>query len=216
VNDAKDLAGRIVVLPFKSSKTPASLLNNFGFHLGGSTGTETGALPAFRTSAGQSIFTFASTTADGRRNRIAPAVFIYVKSFGAFAEYARTRQDVAHTLLKRSIANHAWGMTASYVLTGEATSERGVRPTAPFDPAHGKWGALQIAARYGELTLDREIFAAGLATPTSVRTARQASVAANWFPTTYIKFYGTYERFTFEGGSREAENAIIFRTQLAF
>jgi len=215
-NDGKDLAGRIVVLPFKSTKTPSSLLNNLGFHLGASTGNQSGPLPSFRTSAGQSIFAFASTTADGRRNRITPAVFIYAKRFGAYAEYARTRQDVVRNGTGVTIVNHAWEVTVSYVLTGEATSDRGVRPRAPFDPSRGTWGAVQVAARYGELTLDDAIFTEGLATAGSIRSARQASAGVDWFLTNYIKIYGTFERFTFNEGSRDAENVIIFRTQLAF
>jgi phosphate-selective porin OprO/OprP len=215
-NDGKDLAGRIVVMPFKSAKTPASLLNNFGFHLGASTGNQNGALPSFRTSAGQTIFTFVSTTADGRRNRITPAVFIYAKRFGAYAEYARSSQDVAHNAVKTTIANHAWEVTASYVLTGEAASDRGVRPNAAFDPQAGHWGAVQIAARYGEFTLDDAIFAGGLAGPDAVRTAHQAGATIDWYLTNYIKLYGAFERFTFNDGVRDAEHSIIFRTQLAF
>lgn len=215
-NDGKDLAGRIVVLPFKSAGPPTPFLANFGFHLGGSTGNETGALPSYRTSAGQVIFAYASTTADGRRNRISPAVFLYANRFGAYAEYARTRQDVLHDGAHTTIVNDAWQVTASYVLTGETTSDRGVRPRAPFDPARGQWGAVQIAARYGELTFDDEIFPAGLATPESVRWVRQATAGVNWYLTNYIKLYGTFERSSFNDGSRDAENAIIFRTQLAF
>jgi phosphate-selective porin OprO and OprP len=215
VNDGKDLAGRIVVLPFRSTRAP-SLLSNLGFHLGASTGNQTGPLPSFRTSAGQSIFAFAATTADGRRNRISPAVFIYAKGFGAYAEYARTRQDVVRNGTSATIVNHAWQVTASYVVTGEATSDRGVRPRAPFDPSRGTWGAVQVAARYGELALDDAIFGGGMATEGSSRTARQATAGVDWFLNNYIKMYGTFERFTLNDGSRDAENVIIFRTQLAF
>ena len=120
-NNGKDLAGRIVVLPFRSTKTPAHRLSTFGFHLGGSTGNQTGALPSYRTSAGQTYFSFpATTTADGRRNRVTPAVFLYLKSFGGFAEYARTTQEIVTSGVPRTVTNQAWGVTASYVLTGEA------------------------------------------------------------------------------------------------
>ncbi|HET7216992.1 MAG TPA: porin, partial [Vicinamibacterales bacterium] len=216
-NDSKDVAGRIVVLPFKSTTTPASLLNNFGFHLGASTGDQTGPLPSFRTSVGQAVFNYASATADGRRNRITPAVFIYTQGLGAYAEYARTRQDIIIRNEERTtIVNHAWQVTASYVLTGEAASDRGVKPRAPFDPAAGHWGALQVAARYGELTLDDAIFASGIAGPNAIRRARQVTATIDWFLTNYIKIYGAFERFTFNEGSRDAEHSVIFRTQLAF
>jgi len=215
-NSGKDLAGRIVVLPFRSATGPASLWSNLGFHLGGSTGSQTGALPSFRTSAGQTYFAYAATTADGRRTRVTPAVFLYVKTFGAFAEYARSRQDVIKGGLITSVANQAWGVTASYVLTGEPTSDRGVRPRSPFDPARGQWGALQAAARYAELTVDDIVFAAGLVAPDASRKAKQLTLGTNWFLNNVIKIYGTYERFTFDGSVRPDGNVIIFRTQLAF
>ena len=44
-NNGKDLAGRVVWMPFRSAKTPPHTLNNFGVHLGGSTGNQSGALP---------------------------------------------------------------------------------------------------------------------------------------------------------------------------
>ena len=215
-NNGKDLAGRIVVLPFRSTKTPAHRLSNFGFHLGGSSGSQTGALPSYRTSAGQTFFSFpATTTADGRRTRVTPAVFLYLKGFGGFAEYARTTQDIVTSGVPRTVTNQAWGVTASYVLTGEATSDRGVRPKAPFDPAAGAWGALQVASRYAELTLDADLFASGIAAATASRKAQQLTLAANWFLNNYVKIYATYERFAFSG-TRANENLVLFRTQLAF
>ena len=166
-NSGKDLAGRVVWMPFRSTKTPPHTLNTFGLHLGGSTGNQTGALPSYKTSAGQTYFEFpATTTADGRRNRVSPAVSFYLKGFGGFAEYARTAQDIVTSGVPRTVTNQAWGVTATYVLTGEATSDRGVRPKAPFDPAAGTWGAVQVAARYAELTLDGDLFALDIAGPT--------------------------------------------------
>jgi phosphate-selective porin OprO/OprP len=215
-NNSKDVAGRIVVLPFRTTTTPAHRLSNFGFHLGGSTGNQIGALPSYRTSAGQTYFSFpTTTTADGRRNRVTPAVFLYLKSFGGFAEYARTTQEIVTSGVPRTVTNQAWGVTASYVLTGEATSERGVRPRAPFDPAAGAWGTLQVAARYAELTLDNDLFTGGVAAANASRKAQQMTLAANWFLNNYVKIYATYERFAFSG-PRANENLILFRSQLAF
>ena len=215
-NNGKDLAGRIVWMPFRSAQTPPHALNTFGVHLGGSTGTQTGALPSFRTSAGQTYFAFpATTTADGRRNRVTPAVFLYCKSFGGFAEYARSTLDILTSGVPRTVTNQAWGVTASFVLTGEATSERGVRPKKPFDPTAGTWGALQVAARYAELSLDGELFSAGIAAESASRKSQQLTFATNWFLNNYVKIYAAYERFSFSG-PRANENLILFRSQLAF
>ncbi len=216
-NSGKDLAGRIVVLPFRTSATPPSRWNNVGFHLGGSVGDQTGALPSLRTTGGQTYFAYAATTADGRRTRITPAAFAYVGPFGGFAEYARSTSEVVHAGAPFTVANDAWSVNASYVLTGESTSERGVRPRAPFEPGAGHWGAVQLAVRYAEIAVDDEVFSAGLATPDSSRKTTQLTVGANWYLTHYIKIYGTYERFAFDGPSeRPNENSITVRLQLAF
>ena len=216
-NNAKDLAGRVMWMPFRSAKTPPHTLNNFGVHLGGSTGSQSGLLPSYRTSAGQTFSSYsAATTADGRRNRVSPAVFLYLKSFGGFAEYARTTQDIVTSGVHRTVTNQAWGVTASYVLTGDATSDRGVRPKRPFDPGAGTWGAVQVAARYAELMLDEDLFTSGIAAASASRKARQMTFNTSWFLNNYVKMYATYERFTFTGGARADENLILFRTQLAF
>src|SRR3990170_657990 len=48
--------------------------------------------------------------------------------------------------------------------------------------------------------------------------AKSFTIAANWYPTPYIKYCATFERTTFGGGAtaRPGGNVILFRTQLAF
>jgi phosphate-selective porin OprO/OprP len=216
-NSAKDLAGRVVVYPFRSSSAGASPLSSIGFHLGGSTGTQSGALPSFARNAGQTYFGYAGgVTADGPRHRITPAVFLYTKSFGGFFEYAHTSQVLLRSGVHTTVTNNAWGITGSYVLTGEPTSDRGVRPRTPFDPAAGHWGAFQIAARYAQLLLDEDAITAGLVAATANTDARQWSIGANWYPTSFVKAYATFERITLRGGDATDENTIIFRMQLSF
>ncbi len=92
-NGAKDVAGRITVQPFRSAGRPGGALGGFGFHLGASTGREAAALPAYRTSAAQTYFSYAAGSAgNGTRTRVSPAVFYYHAAFGAFAEYVRSTQ----------------------------------------------------------------------------------------------------------------------------
>ena len=214
VNSAKDVAGRIVYLPFRLAT--GSRFANLGIHLGASAGTQNGGLPAYRTSIGQTFFSYApGTAADGGRTRITPAVFLYSGRFGGFAEYVRSSAEVVRSGTSTTAANQAWDVTATYVLTGETTSDRGVRPRAPFDPATGQWGALQAAVRYGELTVDDDVFAAGVAAANASHKAKQLTLGVNWFLNTFVKVYGTFERFSFDG-ERVAEHSILFRTQLAF
>jgi phosphate-selective porin OprO/OprP len=219
-NNSKDLAGRVVMQPFTSSTTPASPLHGLGFHIGGSTGRQIGALPSFRTSVGETYFSYAATaSANGVRNRVSPAVFYYYKSFGGFAEYMRSAEPVSHGTAVTDVANHAWEATGSVLVTGETATDRVVRPANNFDPINGHWGALQLLARYTGLTVDRSVLAAGLAAVGASLQARSFTIAANWYPNPYIKFYTTFERTTFDNnaaGGRPPEDVILFRTQLAF
>src|SRR5688572_14875886 len=219
-NAGKDLAARITVQPFRRATGPVGPATGVGFHLGGSWGKQAGPLPAFRTSFGQAFYTYATgTVADGVRTRITPAAFYYYKSFGAFGEYVRSAQAVTRGFESRDLANHAWQLTGSYVLTGEAASERGVRPRNNFDPAAGQWGALQLIARYAALTVDTEAFDAGLAATGASRQAHSWGIGANWYPNPWIKWYASVERTTFESGLpplRQAEQIVVVRCQLAF
>ena len=217
-NNAKDLAGRVVWQPFRSSTTPPGALNSLGFQIGGSIGSQGGTLPSFRTSAGQTYFSYVAGAAPaGDRTRITPAAFYYYRSFGGFLEYVRSAQQVSRAGSDGNIINQGWGIAGSYVLTGETTSDRGVRPRHGFDPSAGHWGALQVAARYSQLAVDPLAFTSGFAAATASRTARAFTLAANWYPTAFIKYYATYERTSFDAGAvRPAENIILFRAQVAF
>jgi phosphate-selective porin OprO/OprP len=217
-SNSKDLAGRIVWEPFRSTKTPAGALNGLGFQIGGSIGKQAGTLPAFRTSVGQTYFSYATgAAASGARQRMTPAAFYYCKSFGGFVEYVRSTQKVLRSNSIYDVANNGWEITGSYILTGEPASDRGVHPSHVFDPSAGKWGALQVAARYSQLNVDPLAFTSGLAAATASRKASAFTIAANWYPAAFIKYYATFERTSFDGGaSRPTENVILFRTQLAF
>jgi phosphate-selective porin OprO/OprP len=219
-NNGKDFAARIVVQPFRTMTTPARPLNGLGFHVGASTGRQSGTvLPLFRTSTGQTYFSYAGSTANGERHRVSPAVFYYYKAFGAFSEHMWSVQEIANERAAEDVGNHAWEVTGSFLVTGEAASDRGVRPREPFDPANGRWGALQVLARVTELVVDRDAFTAGFAAPGASRTARSFAVGANWYPVAWVKYYAAFERTVFDGdaeGPRPAENVIIVRAQLAF
>lgn len=208
-NSGKDALGRVVV---KS-------LAGFGVAVGGSVGRQTGALPAFRTSAGQEYFSYAGAAADGRRTRVTPSVFYYYKAFGGFGEYMRSSQWISKGPTRQRIMNHGWNVTGTWLLTGESATERAVRPRISFNPPAGQWGALQLVARYAELHVDRGAFTSGFAAAGSSREARSYTVGANWYPNQFVKFYGNFERTLFDSGatgSRKAEHLVLFRAQIAF
>ena len=178
-NNGKDVAGRVLVQPFRpSTATVGGALNGLGFQIGGSEGQEAGALPSFKTSVGQTFFSYAGANAAGAHTRVTPAVFYYYKAFGAFGEYVRSSQDISKGAATTNVDNQAWDVSAAYILAGGGVaSDRVPRPKADFDPANGRWGALQVVARYAELRVDADAFAAGLATAGSSRKAQQSRSA---------------------------------------
>jgi phosphate-selective porin OprO/OprP len=214
-----DAAGRVTVQPFKSAAARRGPLNGLGFHVGASRGNQSGALPKYR-SLKQTYFSYApGAAAAGNRTRLSPAVFYYFRAFGAFAEYMRSAQRVERDDARRIIDNRAWEITASFVLTGESASDRGVRPSAAFDPAHHRVGALQLVARYAAVTVDEAeaAFDAAFAAAGASRSARQWGVGTNWYPSPWIKAAATFERTVFDDRSTRApEHVVGLRFQLAF
>jgi phosphate-selective porin OprO/OprP len=212
----KDLAGRLTARPFNRTKTPA--LRGLGVAIGATSGRESGPLPSYRSTAQQTFFSYASgAIADGPRTRVSPSAFYYYKSVGAFAEYAHNSQTVRGTAAAADLTHTAWEVTGSYVLTGEPTSDRGVLPAKPFDPALHHWGAVQIVARHSRLNLDPAAFATGLATPGSSRTASATGVSALLYANAYVKYVLSFERTVFDDnpqGQRPPEHALVFRLQL--
>jgi len=215
-NTSKDLAGRVTVRPFDRTKNPA--LRGFGAAVGTTYGRQDGPLPSYRSTAQQVFFSYApNTVADGDRTRVSPAAFYYHKSFGAFAEYAHTRQVVRNAAASAELTHTAWEVTASYVLTGEPTSDRGVIPARPFDPAKHQWGAVQVVARHSRLNLDPAAFTNGLASPASSRTASATGLAALLYANAYVKYVLSFERTVFDDSPqarRPPEHAMVFRLQL--
>jgi phosphate-selective porin OprO/OprP len=217
-NSGKDFAGRIVVQPFRTTTAQPRALNGLGFQIGVSAGPQAGALPVLRTSVGQTYFAYApGTVASGTRTRFTPSVFYYRGSFGVFGEFVRSAQEATRAGLESEVANTAWNVTASYLLTGEGASSGITRPARPFDPAAGTWGAVQVLARYAELHVDDDVFVRGLAASGASAGAKQMTVGLNWYPASIIKYYLNYERTSFEPGAgpaREAEHVVVFRAQL--
>jgi phosphate-selective porin OprO and OprP len=214
-NNSKDFAGRVLMQPFRSSHA----LNGLGFQVGGSVGRQVGALPSFRTSVGQTYFSYdRSASANGTRTRVSPAAFYYYKAFGAFGEYMRSTQTVSKSGVPIDVTNYASDLTTSFLLTGEAASYGIIRPRNNFNPARHHWGALQVLARYTALTVDERVFESGLAAGDASRAATSFTVAVNWYPNAYVKYYATFERTTFRDGaaSRPSEDVILFRAQIGF
>ena len=217
-NDAKDLVGRIVVRPWAPNAT--SPLNGLGLAFAGSHGRQPMTLPSFRTSGLNVFFTYATgAVGEGPRRRVSPQAFYYRGPFGGFFEYVRSNGQVQKNGVGSEIAHVAWQVAGSWVLTGEAATERGVRPANNFDPENHRWGALQLAVRYQCLAVDADAITLGLAAPGVSRTADAVTVGANWYLNPFVKWVFNFERTLFGGhanGTRSPENAVLVRGQISF
>lgn len=216
-NEAKDVAGRLVVRPW--ARTAAHSLSGLGFAAAGGTGTQASPLPSFQSSGRQTYFSYAGAAAEGRRTRLSPQVFYYKGPFGGYGEYVRSRGGVREGLASADVDHVAWQVAASWVVTGEAAGERNVRPRVNFDPPTHHFGALQLAVRYQAARVSRNAVTLGLAAPNASRTADAWTLGANWYLNPYVKWNINVERTVFDGdaeGPRPAENAILIRAHLGF
>jgi phosphate-selective porin OprO and OprP len=228
LSDAKDFAARVFIQPFKSGS-----FRPLGFGVAASTGFERGSitstgLPSYRTPGQQTLFRYNTSTttpannvyADGKRTRIAPQGYFYTGPFGVLGEYAISRNEVNRAGAIAELEHTAWQTSGSFFLTGEKNSFRSPMPKRPFDLKEGGFGAVELVARYGELTLDEASFPTYATITTSVQKARAAAVGINWHFTRAVKVSLDYERSTFTGGAadgdREPENALIGRFQTSF
>jgi len=78
-----------------------------------------------------------------------------------------------------------------------------------------------VVARYGQLEIDNEPFALGLAsTISSAHSAKSFGVGLNWYLSKNLRIMLDYEHTNFDGGStsgdRPDENVILTRLQLGF
>lgn len=229
-DDEKDVAGRLFTTPFRNGSTDA--LKGIGFGVAGTVGNQEGALRTYSSPGQQRIFNYRSgsgtlgspnVVADGVHWRIVPQAYYYWGPFGAFAEYAisdqRIRLDDGARTFRRS-HNTGWQLSTSYVLTGEENSWKGITPKHPFSPGDAGWGAWEIAARVGQLDLDKGLFPLYANPDTSAHRSTSWGVGLNWYLNKNVKFNLDYEDAQFDGGKSEflqkGEKVILSRAQFAF
>jgi phosphate-selective porin OprO/OprP len=220
-NDNKDLVGRLFVQPFKL--TSVEPLQKLGFGIAASRGTHTGALPGYRTTAQVNFFNYASSAvAAGTSHRIAPQAWFYWGPFGAFGEWVRSSQIVGNGVATERVDHESWVVAASVFITGEDGSFTTVTPKAPLDPYNGTFGAIELAARYGQLTIDPTAFRQKFADPSaSANEAKAWAVGLNWHLARNYKIMADYERTNFKGGAknggdRPTEIIVLTRLQAAY
>jgi phosphate-selective porin OprO and OprP len=228
LSSAKDFVGRLFLQPFKTGS-----FRPLGFGFAASTGLERGSvtttgLPSYRSPGQQTIFRYNSSTttpannvfANGRRVRLSPQAYYYTGPLGLLGEYVISRNEVTGAGATAQLEHTAWQASGSFFLTGEKNSFRSATPKRPFDLKEGGFGAIELIARYGVLSIDEASFPTYASVSSSVQEAKALGVGMNWHFTRAVKVGVNYERTTFTGGAatgnREPENALIGRFQTSF
>lgn len=214
--------GRVFWEPFRDAANGAPGL---GFGIAASHGDATGtaALPRYRTPGQVQLFGYRSAAvADGTRSRLSPQATYYRGPFGLLAEYVQSTQDVRSGTARAGLDHRAWQLAASWVLTGENATYRGVvRPDRPLTGGGGGFGAVEVAARIGALEIDEDAFPLFADPAASARRTRAWTLGVNWTLTQNLKLVANYTQASFEGGAasgadREDERTLFTRAQLSF
>lgn len=235
-DNRKEAAARLFFEPFRNDY---GFFRGLGFGVAGSTGTKLGAanaatfnntLPRYRSPGQNTIFTYLigatpsaanTVVAAGDHVRLTPQLYFYRGGFGLLAEQVASQQEVSIGGVTREFKHTAWQGALSYVLTGEEAGFKGIgKPAAPYVPGGEGWGALEIAARYGELDVDDDVFPVYASPTASVTEARTTGGAINWYLTANVKLGLNYDATEFQGGAaggdRRREQAVFTRLQLSF
>lgn len=216
----KELEGRVFFEPFKNDY---SVFKGLGFGIAGSTGAKDGTgnnfISRYRSAGQNQFFTYneAGVAASGKHTRYSPQAYYYFNNLGVLAEYAVSEQDLTRGGVERSVKNDGYNLVASYVLTGEDAGYRGVKPSNPYTVGGPGWGAVELVARVGGLSVDDAAFAGvaaadRLANPTSqARKAQSFGGGVNWYLTGNAKLTADYNFTQFEGGGGGTAAAPIDR-----
>jgi phosphate-selective porin OprO/OprP len=230
-DDAKDVVGRLFFHPLRPFGNER--LDGLGIGLAGSWGVVDEQMPAsFRTTAASTNFfqyrgaatgppSIQAVTGDGDRARLSPQAYWYVGPFGLLAEYVFSREDMLRGGNHEELTHDAWQVAASFALTGEDASYKGLVPAAPFAPGKGTWGAFELVARYNEIDFDDDSFPLFADPAVSATEARGWTVGLNWFLNRWIKVALDFDRTSFDAGAtggsdRDTETTILTRLQLSY
>ena len=235
--NGKDGSARVFVQPFL--RTSSYAFRGFGLGVAATCGQNAGTpagpgLSSYRTPGSQVFFSYrtdatattpataaGTTVANGRRRRVSPQMYWSIGRFGLLAEYARSGQEVTLGASSTDLTNEAWDAMASFLLTDDAASYKGVTPKRPFDPESHAWGAVEIVARAGTQRQDENSFPVYSNPAASAEVARDRGVGVNWYLSRNARLMLDYVETRFLGGAangldREDERVILDRFQISF
>lgn len=238
-SDRKDFGGRIQLSPFANT-------DNFwikGLQMGGwfNYGQEEDVPAAgkdgilsYKTAAGTTFFkTGKDVRQDGDRLRAGwdvawtwgPVMFV--------SEWQVMNSELFNPALpaarrQANVDTQAWAVQASWLLTGEDATLKGVKPKKDFDPKKGGWGAWELAARYARLEVDDKMFQGFASKTGQANSAGELTLGLNWYLNKNVKLMFNWVKTNFDdpvavksvsGATTKVtqiteEDAFMFRTQV--
>ena len=227
-DEGKEFVGRIFTQPFL--RTDLEYLRGLGFGAGASYGYRSGATRSYTTQGQQTFFAYgnagSAVTYSGEQYRIDPQGYYYWGPLGVYGEYVYDSQSLhsvaGATTTTGRFNNTAWQVVGSWVVTGERDAFTPIMPLNPVDFRGNGWGAVELVARFGEMTMDPNLFPL-FASTASAHEQTSWGAGVNWHLNRNVKLQLDYESTTFRNGSSAAgsatvrpEHVILSRAQLVF
>ncbi len=224
-NNGKDLVGR---LAFRSARRGVWAPNQVVIGVSGTTGTQDGnpalpQLPVYTTSSLVPWFNYrfdgtaaGTVVAAGRRNRLSAFASVHQGRFGLEGEVLHNQARVRRDTATADLGQTAFSVVGNVSLTGEPTTPGGLVPAEGFDPNAGHWGAVMVAARVSQLSVDAAAFPLFANPDVSARKATAWGVAATWFVTRLTKAQLAYEETHFAGGTPSGNQPPVRVLELRF
>ncbi len=232
--NTKDFEARLAVSPF--AKTSIVPLKKLTAGAGVTYAPQLNGLGTYATANQQSFFRYRSSTINataanpGEQVRFVPNLQYFWGPFGLYAEAAWSTVGVSGVTTSKgkitreyseNLTNFGWQIAASYMLTGEDNSFRAISPRRKFSPSTGGWGALQLTARVGQLTVDSNAFPIYADPNTQAEQSTTFGTGLNWILNDNAKLTLQYDYTSFIGGAangtnRPDANAITTQFQVYF
>jgi len=221
-NDAKDVAGRLFLRPFR--KEGNELFSDLHLGIAATWGDQDTDFEDtdFRTVAGTRFVDFVPDTVHkGDRTRLGTELMWPMGPASIKAEWMQMWLDNFQLgSLKEDLDFYSWYVSGSYLLSGEKKTLGKLVPNRPFNPSEGMWGAWELAARYSLFHSDSDLFKGGMAAGTD--QAEAFTIGLNWYLNELLRITLNYEHSEFDddlviGGRRlDDEDAFIVQCQLEF
>lgn len=218
VDSHKDLALRIFSHPFRNRG--AGSLRGLGIGLAATYGRHEGPPRNYATTGQQDFLRFLpGVVHDGTLWRLSPQGYYYRGPLGVLAEWTLSSQELRRNESRESLQHRAWQVVTSFVLTGEEASHQGVRPRR--NVGDGGRGALEVAARVGQLRIDPQAFPLFAAPGENSARATGLGLAVHWYLSRHVRWTLDYGRTGFlsprlDLPSRSPEHTLFGRLQFAF